>query len=462
MTCASCATRVEKVLKLLPGVTDATVNLATETATISGATDVASVQRAIEKAGFSVPTEFFTLAIAGMTCASCSARVEKALAKVPGVLDASVNLATEQATVKVAQGTSAATLIAAVERAGYGAQLPLSTGTAAAAPARMLPDWWPVALAMGLSLPLIVPMVGRLGDAHWMLPGWLQMALATPVQFWLGARFFRAGWKALAAGSGNMDLLVAVGTSAAYGLSAYLLATHGSTMPHLYFEASAVVISLVLLGKWLEARAKRQTTEAIRALQALRPTTARVRLDGVDRDLPIDAIRVGDVVVIRPGERVPVDGEIVEGTSQIDESMLTGESLPVDKQPGDAITGGAINAHGVLLARTTAVGAETTLARIIRLVENAQGSRAPIQRLADQVAGWFVPAVIAVAVLAFAAWAMFGPEPRFAYGLVAAVSVPVLSNTTVLTLCASSSASASLIRMPWRAATPVPAMIAVG
>jgi Cu+-exporting ATPase len=329
--------------------------------------------------------------------------VEKALNKVAGVLEASVNLATEQATIKVAQGTSAATLIAAVERAGYGAQLPAASGEAPAAPARALPDWWPVALAMGLSLPLIVPMLGKLAGAHWMLPGWLQLALATPVQFWLGARFYRAGWKALRAGSGNMDLLVAVGTSAAYGLSLYLLLMHADPM-HLYFEAAAVVISLVLLGKWLEARAKRQTTEAIRALQALRPTTARVRLDGVDRDLPIDAIRVGDVVVIRPGERVPVDGEIVEGTSQIDESMLTGESLPVDKQPGDAVTGGAINAHGVLVARTTAIGAETTLARIIRLVENAQAAKAPIQRLVDKVSAVFVPVVMGIALVTFIGW----------------------------------------------------------
>ena len=252
MTCASCSARVEKVLKQLPGVTDATVNLATETVTISGETDVASVQRAIEKAGFSVPAESFTFDITGMTCASCSARVEKALAKVPGVLDASVNLATERATVKVTQGTSAATLIAAVERAGYGAQLPAPSGEAPAAPAHALPDWWPMALAILLSLPLIVPMFGNLFGMHWMLPGWLQMALATPVQLWLGARFYRAGWKALRAGSGNMDLLVAVGTSAAYGLCVYLLFTRADPM-HLYFEASAVVISLVLLGKWLES-----------------------------------------------------------------------------------------------------------------------------------------------------------------------------------------------------------------
>ena len=401
MTCASCSTRVEKILKQLPGVTDATVNLATETATVSGETDLAQVKQAIERAGFAVPTETLTLDIGGMTCASCSARVEKALARVPGVLEASVNLATEQATVTLARGTSPAAVIAAVERAGYGASLPAASGTAA--PARPLPEWWPVALAIALSLPLVVPMVARAFGVHWMLPGWLQWALATPVQFWLGARFYRAGWKALMAGSGNMDLLVAVGTSAAYGLSVYLLLTHGDPM-HLYFEASAVIISLVLLGKWLEARARRQTTEAIRALQALRPATARVRHDGVDRDLPIDAVRVGDIVVIRPGERVPVDAVVVEGTSQVDEALLTGESLPVDKQPGDALTGGAINAHGVLVARTTAVGTETVLARIIRLVEDAQAKKAPIQRLVDKVSAVFVPVVMAIALVTFVGW----------------------------------------------------------
>ncbi len=424
MTCASCSSRLEKVLRQLPGVTDATVNLATETATISGETDAAAVQRAIEKAGFSMPTESFTLAITGMTCASCSSRLEKALGKVPGVLDASVNLATEQAAVRVAQGTSAMTLIAAVERAGYGAQLPEAADTSPTAPAHRLPDWWPVALAILLSLPLAAPMLGSLFGLHWMLPGWLQMTLATPVQFWLGARFYRAGWKALRAGSGNMDLLVAVGTSAAYGLSVYLLLTHADSM-HLYFEASAVVISLVLLGKFLEARAKRQTTEAIRALQALRPLTARVRLDGVDRDLPIESIRVGDRVVIRPGERVPVDGVVEEGSSQVDESLLTGEALPVDKQPGDAVTGGAINAQGTLVARTTAVGAETTLARIIRLVENAQAAKAPIQRLVDKVSAVFVPVVMGIALLTFIAWWALGGDAEVA--ILNAVAVLVIA-----------------------------------
>ncbi|MDP1534195.1 MAG: heavy metal translocating P-type ATPase, partial [Rubrivivax sp.] len=424
MTCASCSARVEKVLKQLPGVTDATVNLATEIATVTGDTDMASIQRAIEKAGFSVPTESCTLDISGMTCASFSARVEKALGKVPGVLDASVNLATEQATIKRVKGISAAMLIAAVEHAGYGAQLPQAAGETPPAVQRALPDWWPVALAIALSLPLIAPMLGSLFGAHWMLPGWLQLVLATPVQFWLGARFYRAGWKALRAGSGNMDLLVAVGTSAAYGLSVYLLLTHADPM-HLYFEASAVVISLVLLGKWLEARAKRQTTEAIRALQALRPLTARVRLDGIDRDVPIDAIRIGDLVVIRPGERVPVDGEIIDGTSQIDESMLTGESLPVDKTPGDTVTGGAINAHGLLLARTTAIGTETTLARIIRLVENAQAAKAPIQRLVDKVSAVFVPVVMVIALATFAGWWAFGGNVETA--ILNAVAVLVIA-----------------------------------
>src|SRR5512143_469454 len=424
MTCASCSARVEKILKQLPGVTDATVNLATETATISGDADVAAITQAIEKAGFSVPAESCSLDISGMTCASCSARVEKALGKLPGVLEASVNLATERATVQLARGTAAAALLAAVERAGYGAQLPAPTAAAPVAPVRVLPDWWPVVLAIGLSLPLIAPMLGSLAGVHWMLPGWLQLALATPVQFWLGARFYRAGWKALVAGSGNMDLLVAVGTSAAYGLSVYLLLTGADAM-HLYFEASAVVISLVLLGKWLEARAKRQTTEAIRALQALRPLTARVRVDGVDRDLPIDAIRVGDVVVIRPGERVPVDAEVIEGASQVDESLLTGESLPADKQPGDRLTGGAINAHGVLVARTTAVGAETTLARIIRLVENAQAAKAPIQRLVDRVSAVFVPVVMGIALVTFVAWWALGGNAEQA--ILNAVAVLVIA-----------------------------------
>jgi Cu+-exporting ATPase len=256
-------------------------------------------------------------------------------------------------------------------------------------------------------MPLIVPMLLHPFGSHWMLPGWMQCALATPVQFWLGWRFYRAGWKALLAGTGNMDLLVAIGTSAAFGLSAFILLTHpGEAAPHLYFEASAAVITLVLLGKWLEARAKRQTADAIRALNALRPTVARVRTPAGDRDAPITEVRVGDLVVVRPGERVAVDGEVIEGRSHLDESLITGESLPVAKGIGDRVTGGAINGDGLLVVRTRAIGAETTLARIIRLVENAQVAKAPIQRLVDRVAAVFVPTVIGIALITLLGWGL--------------------------------------------------------
>ncbi|VTU29293.1 Copper-exporting P-type ATPase A [Variovorax sp. PBS-H4] len=346
-----------------------------------------------------------SLQIEGMTCASCVARVEKALAGVPGVDSATVNLATEKAEVRFAgRDVDVPALLAAVRKAGYEAR-PADEPQAAPASNRW-PDWWPVALAALLSAPLLLPMFGLLVGRAWMLEGWSQLALATPVQFWLGARFYRAGWKAAKAGAGNMDLLVALGTSAAYGLSLYLLlAQAGHGMPaHLYFEASAVVITLVLLGKWLELRAKRQTTEAIRALNALRPERARVRRNGLEQELPLAQVKVGDVVVVRPGERIPVDATVLEGASDVDESLITGESLPVAKHAGDAVTGGSVNGEGLLAARTTAVGAESTLARIVRLVESAQAKKAPVQRLVDRVSSVFVPVVIAIALAALAGW----------------------------------------------------------
>lgn len=352
--------------------------------------------------------------ISGMTCASCVARVEKALLKVPGVIAAEVNLATEQAQVRLAaREIDMAAVLRAVERAGYAARPvtepgAVTEGAAEAASNRhRLPEWWPVAVAGVLSAPLVLPMFTALFGLPWMLPGWLQLLLATPVQFWLGARFYRAGWKALRAGAGNMDLLVALGTTAGYGLSVYQLLVHGEHAMHqLYFEASAVVITLVLLGKWLEGRAKRQTTEAIRALQALRPDRARVRRDGTDVDVALGDVRVGDLVVVRPGERVPVDGEVVEGASEIDESMISGESLPVAKHPGDRATGGSVNAEGLLIIRTLAVGAESTLARIVRLVESAQAKKAPIQRLVDRVSAVFVPVVIGIALVTLLGWGL--------------------------------------------------------
>ena len=359
----------------------------------------------------------WTLPVEGMTCASCVRRVEKALSSLPGVRETSVNLATEVATVRADPGVGLDSLRHAVEKAGYSVSSTASSSADAVADASgsgngavvpspgRAPEWWPVALAAALSAPLILPMIGMLLGADWALPGWWQLALATPVQFWLGARFYRSGWKALKARAGNMDLLVALGTSAGYGLSVYQLLVHGDHgMAHFYFEASAVVITLVLLGKWLEARAKRQTTEAIRALNALRPETARVRRGGLEIEMPAGQVRLGDLVVVRPGERVPVDGLVVEGASEVDESLITGESLPVAKHEGDKVTGGAVNGQGLLVVQTTAVGAESTLARIVRLVESAQAGKAPIQRLVDRVSEVFVPVVIGIGLVTLLGW----------------------------------------------------------
>ena len=413
MTCASCVARVEKALAGTPGVEQASVNFATEQASVKASREVTlnTLKAVVEKAGYAVGEQSLRLRIDDMTCASCVARVEKALKQVPGVLSAEVNLATETAQVAAVGGAvTLSQLIAAVDKAGYRASEIQTSNAASDAGAANKPgaSWWPIALAAALSTPLALPMVGMLFGKMWMLDGWLQWLLATPVQFWLGARFYKAGWKAARAGAGNMDLLVAVGTSAAYGLSVYMLLGHGSAhgMPHLYFEASAVVITLVLLGKWMEARAKRQTTDAIRALHALRPETARRRQGSVDQDVPIADVRVGDLVVVRPGERIAVDGEILEGATEVDESLITGESLPVNKHAGDRVTGGAVNAQGLIVVRTTAVGAESTLARIVRMVESAQAKKAPIQRLVDQVSAVFVPVVIVIALITLLGWGL--------------------------------------------------------
>ncbi|MCC6756672.1 MAG: copper-translocating P-type ATPase [Arenimonas sp.] len=369
----------------------------------------------------SIDAAVTTLAVTGMTCASCVAHIEKALAAVPGVTSVSVNLATEKATVTGAAGSDAA-LVAAVVASGYGAQVETPAQARGEAPPSA--DWRPWVLASLLSLPMVVAMLVDLSGGHLMLPGLLQLALATPVQFWLGARFYAAGWRALRAGSANMDVLVALGTSAGYGLSVYQLLAMPDAA-HLYFETSAVVISLVLLGKWLEARAKQRTGEAIRALHRLRPETARRRRNGQDEEVAIEAIAVGDQVVVRPGERLPVDGTVLEGDSHADESLLTGESRPVPKAPGDRVTGGAINAEGLLLVRTDAVGAETALARIIHLVESAQAAKAPIQKAVDRISAVFVPAVLALAVLTFLGWWWFAADVTQA--VINAVAVLVIA-----------------------------------
>ncbi|WP_395609305.1 heavy metal translocating P-type ATPase [Pseudomonas sp. B22129] len=369
----------------------------------------------------------FDLPISGMTCASCAGRVERALGKVPGVQTVSVNLANERAHVEVLGQMDPGVLIAAVDKAGYTATLPQSeTATAANQTERLHRERWALLLAIALALPLVLPMLVEPFGLHWMLPAWVQFALATPVQFIFGARFYIAAWKAVRAGAGNMDLLVAIGTSAGYGLSIYewLTAPAGS-MPHLYFEASAVVIALVLLGKYLESRAKRQTASAIRALEALRPERAIRVVEGREEDVAITALKLNDLVLVKPGERFPVDGEVVDGQSHADEALISGESLPVPKQPGDKVTGGAINGEGRLLVRTQALGAESVLARIIRLVEDAQAAKAPIQKLVDKVSQVFVPAVLVLALITLVGWWLYGAPLETA--IINAVAVLVIA-----------------------------------
>jgi Cu+-exporting ATPase len=433
MTCATCVGRIERVLNKTEGVLQVSVNLATERAEVRyDGERIAplAVAEAIERTGFTVPSETLALSIEGMTCASCVGRVERALGKIPGVAGASVNLATEQAQVTAPAGVlDMAALVATVERAGFGAT-PLTVRKSAEdeeaeAQRRLLRERNAVILAGLLTLPLIAQLVAGLTGLDFRLPAWLQLALATPVQFGVGARFYGPAWRALRAGAGNMDLLVALGTSAAYGLSVALMIWPQYGDGHLYFVAAAVIITLVMLGRWFEHRAKRSTTAAIRALSELRPTSAHVLRDGAEVEIPIDALAAGDIIVIRPGERIPADGEIVEGDSEVDEALITGESMPVPKQLGDTVIGGAINGAGLLHVKATGVGAESMLAQIIRLVESAQASKAPVQRLVDKVAAVFVPIVVVIAVSSFSGWWMSGLEPAMA--LVIAVSVLVIS-----------------------------------
>ena len=373
------------------------------------------------------------LGIGGMTCASCVGRVERALRKVPGVQDATVNLATESARIAytVPDGTDAAALQALVRRAVRNAGYEPRAADATDAPEDASPwaGFLPVAVGLALSAPLVLPMVGDLFGQHWMLPAWVQFLLATPVQFILGARFYKAGWAAAKALSGNMDLLVAVGTSAGWGLSMWLWLTaptdHPGHVPHLYFEASAVVVTLVLLGKWLEARAKRQTTAAIRALHALRPDVVHLLSKTGEVDVPVAEVMVGDRLVVRPGERIPADGVVTEGQTQVDESMLTGEPLPVARELGGRLTGGSINGDGRIVMQVQAVGSETVLAQIIRLVEDAQAAKAPLQRLVDKVSAVFVPVVLGLALITLLGWLWAGAGTEAA--LIHAVAVLVIA-----------------------------------
>ena len=421
MHCANCAVTIERNLKKLPGVAEATVNYANERATIVFDPSVLgedALIRRIHEVGYGVATARVEVPITGMTCANCAATIERALKKVSGVTSAAVNLATERATVEYIPGlTTHADLVAAIKKAGYGVVEAspdhLEDVEQAAREAEIRDQSRKFWTGFVFSLPLFLLAMARdlgllavWGHSPWL--NWLMFALAVPVQFYVGWDYYVGGWKALRNGSANMDVLVAMGSSAAflYSLPVTLALTLGSTAlgEHVYFETAAVIITLIKLGKLLEARAKGQTSAAIKKLMGLRAKTARVIRNGMEADIPIEQVAVGDIVIVRPGEKIPVDGIVIEGHSAVDESMLTGESLPVDKKPGDPVIGATLNRQGMLKIEATRVGAETALAQIIRLVQEAQGSKAPIQRLADRVSGVFVPVVIAIAIATLLVW----------------------------------------------------------
>jgi P-type Cu+ transporter len=429
MTCAACAARIEKRLNELPGVR-AAVNFATERARVTydaGATDVAGLVERIRKTGYDVPSRQVELAIEGMTCAACAARIEKTLNKLPGVT-AYVNFATAKARVEYAPGAiDPSALVETVRKAGYDARVTNADSRAREQAAQLEAyrrERTRFVWSAILTAPFAVQMLFMLtGDAHELLPGMVQLGLALPVQFWIGSRFYTGAYHALRGGGANMDVLVALGTSMAFFYSAAVVLFQ---LPlHVYFEASTSVITLVLLGKLLEARARSHASDAIEALIKLQPATAHVQRDGGVVDVPLAEVKLGDTLLVRPGESVPVDGVVVEGTSSIDEAMLTGESLPVGKKPDSKLYGGTLNQQGLLIMRATGVGADTALAGIVRLVEEAQGSKAPIQRLADVISGIFVPAVVAIAALTFVAWWLFAGDA--ASGLLAAVAVLVIA-----------------------------------
>ena len=447
MTCANCVATVEKGLKKLDGVDDVTVNLAMERATVIFDPEVLSEEdliRRVEQTGYGVATATIELAITGMTCANCVATVEKGLKKLDGVLDVSVNLATEKANITYVPGqVSRRELVKQIERIGYGvveadSEEELEDAERAAREAEIRRQTRLFLIGALFSLPLFLMsmardlnLIGAWAHAPWV--NYLFWALATPVQFYVGWQYYEGGYKALRNGSANMDVLVALGSSAAYFYSVFV--TLGLAPGSVYFETAAVIITLIVLGKLLEARAKGQTSEAIKKLMGLRAKTARIVRDGEEVDVPIDQVEVGDIVIVRPGEKIPVDGVVVEGYSAVDESMITGESMPVDKKPGDKVIGATINRQGLLKFEATAVGRQTALAQIIRLVEEAQASKAPIQRLADQVAAVFVPAVIAVAIITFLVWYFVMPgvtpdlvgDQPFVHALIRLVAVLVIA-----------------------------------
>ncbi len=444
MTCAACVGRVERTLKKIPGVNDAQVNLATGRARVTSADsglDPAALVAALERAGYPPQRDEQRLRVADMTCASCVARIERALRRLPGVLEAEVNLAAGTARVQALAGAvSVQSLREAVAAAGYAAEPEAGAAGAAAQPAdagaglgrdlRLAVAFTVplVLVAMGRMLPGLGPaMEGLLPQRGWMLLEWL---LATPVLLVAGARFFRAGWAELRHGAPAMNTLVMLGSGAAYGYSVLALAAPGlfpAGTAQAYFEAAGVIVTLILAGRLMEHRARGRASQAIRGLLQLQPRTARVRRADGFQDVPLEQVVVGDQVQVRPGERIPVDGEVIEGRSHVDESMITGEPLPVGKAAGDSVVGGTVNGPGAFTLRARRVGADTLLAEIVRMVEAAQADKPPIQRLADRIAEVFVPVVMAVAALTFVSWLVLGPDPALSHAFVAAVSVLLIA-----------------------------------
>ncbi|MGV6935371.1 heavy metal translocating P-type ATPase [Paenibacillus sp. CMM36] len=461
MSCAACASRIEKGLKRIDGVAQANVNLALEQASISydpKQVEIAEFRDKIASLGFGTVSEEANLNVTGMTCAACATRIEKGLNRMPGVTGATVNLAMETAHVEYAAGSIAVgDLVSKIEQLGYGA-IPQSAedNIADVRSKDIHRKKWKWIVSAVLSLPLLWAMVAHFSFTSWIyvpelfLNPWFQLVLTTPIQFVIGWQFYVGAYKALRNGSSNMDVLVALGTSAAYFYSLYLTLRPADvmegmagmpvmTMPELYYETSAVLITLILVGKWFEAVAKGRSSEAIKSLMSLQATTARVVRDGQELDIPIEQVRVKDIFIVRPGEKIPVDGVVVDGRSAVDESMLSGESLPVEKEAGSAVTGATLNKNGVLRIQAERVGGDTALSRIIKVVEDAQSSKAPIQRIADQISGIFVPIVVAIAVLAFIVWFFLVTPTDFAGSLEKMIAVLVIACPCALGLATPTS-----------------------
>ncbi|WP_242615190.1 heavy metal translocating P-type ATPase [Paenibacillus solani] len=455
MTCAACANKIEKGLSKMDGVTSANVNFALEKASVTydpAKVEIKQLEEKIKKLGYGSLSEVAQFNLEGMTCAACANKIEKGLSKLPGVTNASVNFAMETARVEFSPGeVSIQEMQNKVKKLGYTAIVKQEDQKSSDHRSKELSNQKrKLLISVILSLPLLWTMVGHFSFTSWIyvpelfMNPWFQLIMATPVQFYIGKQFYVGAYKALRNASANMDVLVSLGTSAAYFYSLYLTIewSRMGTMhhgPQLYFETSAVLITLVILGKLFESLAKGRTSEAIKSLMGLQAKTALVIRDGKELTIPVEEVIVGDVVLVRPGDKVPVDGEVLEGVSSVDESMLTGESLPVEKRAGDAVIGATINKNGILRVKATKVGKETALAQIIKVVEEAQGSKAPIQRVADVISGIFVPIVVGIAVVAFLVWYFLVTPGEFSVALEKAIAILVIACPCALGLATPTS-----------------------